>query len=108
MLIDETFNLKAFNSFFLVNSLKWNKISRLPLDAAVQMLDGMSAANVERIELITSPPAKYDAEGTTGIIHIVMQENAGPIHRKFDSLFPTLFYSKKLNEQSTWQLSFII
>lgn len=53
-----------------------NKISRLPLDAAVQMLDGMSAANVERIELITSPPTKYDAEGTAGIIHIVMQENA--------------------------------
>lgn len=53
-----------------------NNISRLPIDAVVQMLDGLSAANVEKIELITTPPAKYDAEGTAGIIHIVMLENA--------------------------------
>ena len=39
------------------------KINRLPVDAVVQMLDGMSAANIEKIELITTPPAKYDAEG---------------------------------------------
>lgn len=52
-----------------------NKISGLPLDAVVQMLDGLSAANVERIELITSPPSRYDAEGTAGIIHIVMQDH---------------------------------
>ncbi len=51
------------------------KITRLPIDAVVQMLDGMSAANIEKIELITSPPAKYDAEGDAGIINIVMIEN---------------------------------
>lgn len=52
-----------------------NKMNRLPLDAVVQMLDGMSAANVGKIELITNPPAKYDAEGNAGIIHIVMKDN---------------------------------
>ena len=51
------------------------KISRLPTEAVVQMLNGMSAANVEKIELITTPPAKYDAEGNGGIIHLVMEEN---------------------------------
>jgi hypothetical protein len=51
------------------------KIILLPTDAAVQMLDGMSAANVEKIELITTPAAKLDAEGTSGIIHIVMKQN---------------------------------
>ncbi len=51
------------------------KISRLPTDAVVQMLNGMSAANIEKIELITTPPAKYDAEGNAGIIHLVMTEN---------------------------------
>ena len=51
------------------------KMSRLPLDAVVQMLDGMSAANIDKIELITTPPAKYDAEGDAGIINIVMVEN---------------------------------
>jgi hypothetical protein len=38
------------------------KISRLPVDAMVQMMKGMSAANIERIELITQPPSKYVAE----------------------------------------------
>src|SRR5205814_5868731 len=40
------------------------------------MLEGMSASNVEKIELITARPAKYDAEGNAGIIHIVMKGNA--------------------------------
>ena len=52
-----------------------NKITHLPIDAVVQMLDGMSSENIEKIELITTPPSKYDAEGTAGIIHIVMIEN---------------------------------
>jgi ACT domain-containing protein len=52
-----------------------HKITRLPIDAVVQMLDGLNAANVEKIELITNPAAKFDAEGTAGIIHIIMQEN---------------------------------
>jgi len=52
-----------------------NKINRLPMDAVVQMLNGMSAANIEKIELITSPPAKYDAEGNAGIIHVVTTES---------------------------------
>ncbi|HTE33497.1 MAG TPA: outer membrane beta-barrel family protein [Chryseolinea sp.] len=56
-----------------------DKIVQLPLDVVVQMLDGMSASNVEKIELITAPPAKYDAEGNAGIIHIVTkgQEDVG-------------------------------
>jgi len=34
------------------------------------------AANIDKIELIITPPAKYDAEGDAGIINIVMIENA--------------------------------
>jgi hypothetical protein len=50
-----------------------DKLLQLPTDAAVQLLDGMSSANVEKIELIAVPPSKYDAEGNAGIIHIVMK-----------------------------------
>ncbi|WP_409070382.1 outer membrane beta-barrel family protein [Aliifodinibius sp. S!AR15-10] len=52
-----------------------DKLVRLPIDAVVQMLDGMSAANIEQIELITTPPAKYEAEGDAGLINIKMKEH---------------------------------
>lgn len=52
-----------------------DKIVRLPIDAVVQMLDGMSAANIEQIVLITTPPAKYEAEGDAGLININMKEH---------------------------------
>ena len=51
------------------------KISRMPLDAVVQMLNGMSAGNIEKIELITTPPANLDAEGNAGYINIVLKAN---------------------------------
>lgn len=51
-----------------------DKFVQLPIDAVVQMLDGMSAANIDQIELITTPPARYEAEGDAGIIHIKMTQ----------------------------------
>ncbi|MCF0072898.1 TonB-dependent receptor [Dyadobacter sp. CY261] len=52
------------------------KMVQVAADAAIQMLAGMSAANVERIELIHTPGARYDAEGNAGIIHIMTKSNA--------------------------------
>lgn len=51
------------------------KQNRMPIAAAMQMLDAMNADNVKRIEIITTPPAKYDAEGDAGIINIVLKKN---------------------------------
>jgi hypothetical protein len=54
-----------------------NKLLQLPLEVVVQMLEGMNASNVERLELMVTPTAKYDAEGNGGIIHIITNEYEG-------------------------------
>ena len=37
-------------------------------------LQGIAAANVERVEIMTNPSAKYEASGTAGIINIILKE----------------------------------
>ncbi|WP_242082309.1 outer membrane beta-barrel family protein [Aestuariivivens sediminis] len=51
-----------------------DKISYVPASALVQMLEGMSADNIESIEIITTPPANLDAEGNAGYINLVMKQ----------------------------------
>ena len=69
------------------------KISYMPMEALVQLLAGMSAGNIEKIELITTPPAKYDAEGNAGYINIVLINN--PDKGLNGSYFLTPGYGKK-------------
>ena len=51
------------------------KQNRMPMEAAVEMMKSMNSDNVKRIELITTPPSKYDADGDAGIINIVLKKN---------------------------------
>ena len=41
------------------------------LPTTVTSLNSLPSSNVDNIEIITNPDAKYDAEGTGGIINIV-------------------------------------
>jgi len=50
------------------------KQSYMPTSSLVQLLQGMNASNIETIELITTPPANFDAEGNAGFINIVLKE----------------------------------
>ncbi len=51
------------------------RISRQPLDAIMQMLNGLNASSIEKIEIINNPSAKYEASGNAGIINIILAEN---------------------------------
>ncbi len=41
-------------------------------------LDQLPASMIERVELITNPSARYDPDGTTGIINIVLKKQKKP------------------------------
>jgi outer membrane receptor protein involved in Fe transport len=51
------------------------KASGLSADNRGQILEQMPAENIDRIEVITNPSAKYSPEGTAGIINIILKEN---------------------------------
>ncbi len=44
-------------------------------EALVAHLQAIPAENLERIEVITAPPAKYDASGNSGLINLVLKKN---------------------------------
>ncbi|MEM8558103.1 MAG: TonB-dependent receptor, partial [Bacteroidota bacterium] len=50
------------------------KLSYIPADGLVAFLDGLNADTIEQIELITTPPAEFDAEGNAGFINLVLKE----------------------------------
>jgi hypothetical protein len=51
------------------------KQSFLPIADVVALLRNMPSDNIDRIELITNPSAKYDAAGNAGIIDIRLKKN---------------------------------
>jgi len=51
------------------------KPMRMALDQIVSMLGGMSANDIAKVELLTSPSSAYDAEGSGGLINIVTKKS---------------------------------
>ncbi|MEO7211424.1 TonB-dependent receptor [Mucilaginibacter sp.] len=60
------------NYKILLNGKESAIMARNPSD----ILKAMPGANIIKIEVITTPPAKYDAEGLAGIINIITKKNA--------------------------------
>ena len=55
------------------------KRMRVDAQTLIQLLESMPSDNIEKMELITTPPASYDAEGDAGIINIqtIKKEDEG-------------------------------
>jgi outer membrane receptor protein involved in Fe transport len=66
------------------------KASGLTADNRAQVLEQMPAESIESIEIITNPSAKYNPEGSAGIINIVMKK----VHKAgyYGSVSAGLFY----------------
>jgi len=58
-----------------VNVMINGKFQYMPPDALFNYLEGLSADNIRSIELITTPPANYDAQGNAGYINIVLKNS---------------------------------
>ncbi|RYG16850.1 MAG: TonB-dependent receptor [Chitinophagaceae bacterium] len=72
---DDNIQLQGNSNYkILINGRPSGMMERNPKD----ILKSMPASNIEKIEVITTPPAKYDGEGLAGIINIIT-------HKKVDN-----------------------
>jgi outer membrane receptor protein involved in Fe transport len=74
VVIDRRSNAIALNGKNGVLVLINGKQLRMSMDQVADLLSSMPADNIEKIELLTNPPANYDADGNAGIINIVLKK----------------------------------
>jgi hypothetical protein len=86
---NDNIKLKGSGNYkILINGKESAMVAKNPSD----ILKSMPATNIEKIEVITTPPAKYDAEGLAGIINIITKKNADQgynigLNTRFNSVF---------------------
>ena len=75
IIVDRINNSLSINGKSGVIVMMNGKRSYMELSAIILMLAGIPSGNIERIEIITTPPANFDAEGNAGVINIVLKAN---------------------------------
>jgi hypothetical protein len=76
--IDPQSNAISLNGKSGVMVMLDGKLLRLSADQVAALLKGMTADDINKIELLATPPAKYDADGNAGLINIVTKKNKQP------------------------------
>lgn len=90
--------LKGSDSYkILINGQPSALIAQNPSD----IFKAMPASNILRIEIITTPPAKYDAEGLAGIINIITKNKIGDGYNGNVSLQYNSIYGPRFNFNGT-------
>src|SRR5690625_2720560 len=74
VLVDQDGNI-SLNGKRGVNVMINGRPTHLSAKQLSTVLKGMPASSVSKIELMTQPPAKYAAEGTAGLINLVLKKN---------------------------------
>jgi outer membrane receptor for ferrienterochelin and colicin len=89
--VDASDNIKlkgSGNYKILLNGKESALMAQNPSD----ILKAMPGTNIVKIEVITTPPAKYDAEGLAGIINIITQKKGdqgynGSINSRYNTVW---------------------
>lgn len=76
IMVDRANNSLSINGKGGVIVMMNGKRNYMQISAVIQMLAGIPSGNIDRIEVITTPPANFDAEGNAGIINIVLKANS--------------------------------
>ncbi len=91
-------------------SLRGNENVRILVDgkptnvSAAQLLQQIPSSSIKSIELITNPSAKYNPEGMSGIINIILQKNA---KKGFNGSINTgLTYGKNLRYNGSLDMNY--
>jgi outer membrane receptor protein involved in Fe transport len=84
---DDNIELKGQTNFRVqLNGRNTGMFAKNPKDA----LRGMPATLIKKIEIITNPGAKYDADGTSGIINVITDKKVGGYNGNVSTSYNTL------------------
>jgi len=105
---NDNIQLKGSGNYkILINGKESALVAKNPSD----VLKSMPATNIEKIEVITTPPAKYDAEGLSGLINIITKRNADQgynvgLNTRFNTVFGAGYNLNGTLKQGKFGMSF--
>lgn len=76
--VDENTGLVSLAGKSSVNVMINGRMLNLSGSALMNYLKSIRSENIAKIEVITTPPAKYEAQGNSGLINIILKKNPNP------------------------------